>query len=43
MMMKIWGVGLQCVFKNTCICISIKKALWEGGGYGRQIVPEGLN
>ena len=26
----------------SCICIIIKKALW-GGGYGRQIVPVGLN
>ena len=25
----------------SCICIIIKKALW--GGYGRQIVPVGLN
>ena len=44
-MMKICGVGLQYVFKNTSICIIIKKALLGGGGvrYGRQIVPAGLN
>ena len=42
MMMKIYGAGLQYVFKITCICIIIKKALW-GGGYDRQIIPAGLN
>ena len=45
MIMKICGVGLRCDFKNLKIHVSVLslKTHCVGGGYGRQIVPEGLN